>query len=94
LRTRSISLGHYAALRFVFDICGNIFLRSAFLTEITFLFAGKHKSKKLAIALGVSFSFVSLVILILGLFWYRKKRQHGAILYIGGRIALEQWFLS
>jgi hypothetical protein len=25
------------------------------------------------------------VILILGLFWYRKKRQHGAILYIGGR---------
>ncbi|KAK2412705.1 protein NSP-INTERACTING KINASE [Trifolium repens] len=44
---------------------------------------GKHKSKKLAIALGVSFSFVSFVILILGLFWYRKKRQHGAILYIG-----------
>ncbi|AES92453.1 putative protein kinase RLK-Pelle-LRR-II family [Medicago truncatula] len=44
---------------------------------------GKHKSKKLAIALGVSFSCVSLIVLFLGLFWYRKKRQHGAILYIG-----------
>ncbi|XP_058754610.1 probable LRR receptor-like serine/threonine-protein kinase At4g30520 [Vicia villosa] len=44
---------------------------------------GKHKSKKLAIALGVSFSCVFLLILCLGLFWYRKKRQHGAILYIG-----------
>ncbi|KAL5066146.1 hypothetical protein RYX36_027883 [Vicia faba] len=44
---------------------------------------GKHKSKKLAIALGVSFGCVSLLIVCLGLFWYRKKRQHGAILYIG-----------
>ncbi|GAU20938.1 hypothetical protein TSUD_200870 [Trifolium subterraneum] len=51
---------------------------------------GKHKSKKLAIALGVSFSFVSLVILFLGLFWYRKKRQHGAILYIGGSLAVHR----
>ena len=55
-----------------------------FLTRVIFSFVGKHKSKKLAIALGVSFSCVSLLVLFLGLFWYRKKRQHGAILYIGG----------
>ncbi|KAK7329887.1 hypothetical protein VNO77_24068 [Canavalia gladiata] len=43
---------------------------------------GKHKSKKLAIALGVTLSCASLILLFFGLFWYRKKRQHGAILYI------------
>ncbi|XP_027329909.1 probable LRR receptor-like serine/threonine-protein kinase At2g23950 isoform X1 [Abrus precatorius] len=44
---------------------------------------GNHKSKKLAIALGVTLSCASLILLTFGLFWYRKKRQHGAILYIG-----------
>ncbi|KAL9326047.1 hypothetical protein ACSQ67_006692 [Phaseolus vulgaris] len=43
---------------------------------------GKHKSKNLAIALGISLSCASLILLLFGLFWYRKKRQHGAILYI------------
>ncbi|KAI9117448.1 hypothetical protein K1719_011614 [Acacia pycnantha] len=43
---------------------------------------GKHKSKKIAIALGVSLSFACLILLSLGLFWYRKKRQHRALLYI------------
>ncbi|BAT76138.1 LRR receptor-like serine/threonine-protein [Vigna angularis] len=43
---------------------------------------GKHKSKKLAIALGTSLSCASVILLLVGLFWYRKKRQLGAILYI------------
>ncbi|KAL2664658.1 hypothetical protein AAZV13_02G174300 [Glycine max] len=43
---------------------------------------GKHKSKRLAIALGVSLSCASLILLLFGLLWYRKKRQHGAMLYI------------
>ncbi|XP_061347452.1 probable LRR receptor-like serine/threonine-protein kinase At4g30520 [Gastrolobium bilobum] len=43
---------------------------------------GKHNSKKLAIALGISLSCASVMVLFFGLIWYRKKRQQGAILYI------------
>ncbi|KAH1201389.1 putative LRR receptor-like serine/threonine-protein kinase [Glycine max] len=43
---------------------------------------GKHKSKRLAIAFGVSLGCASLILLLFGLLWYRKKRQHGVILYI------------
>ncbi|XP_057988027.1 probable LRR receptor-like serine/threonine-protein kinase At4g30520 isoform X4 [Hevea brasiliensis] len=43
---------------------------------------GKHKSKKLATALGVSFSFVSLLLLALVLLWVRKKQRSQTILNI------------
>ncbi|XP_028773633.1 probable LRR receptor-like serine/threonine-protein kinase At2g23950 [Neltuma alba] len=43
---------------------------------------GKHKSTTIAIALGVGLSFACLTLLTLGLFLYRKKRQHRALLYI------------
>ncbi|KAI4344338.1 hypothetical protein L6164_011575 [Bauhinia variegata] len=43
---------------------------------------GKHKSKKLGIALGVSLGCASLILLSFGLLWYRKRRQLRAILYI------------
>ncbi|KAF7838105.1 putative LRR receptor-like serine/threonine-protein kinase [Senna tora] len=58
---------------------------TAILTPVSFsltLSQGKHKSKKLAIALGVSLSFASIILLSFGLIWYRKKRQNRAILYI------------
>ncbi|CAL0330404.1 unnamed protein product [Lupinus luteus] len=45
---------------------------------------GKQKSKKLAIALGVSLSCASLMLLFFGLIWYRKKQQYQATLYISG----------
>ncbi|KAL4344353.1 hypothetical protein AHAS_Ahas11G0169900 [Arachis hypogaea] len=43
----------------------------------------KHKSRKIAVALGVSLSCASLMVLLFGIFWYRHKRQHQAILFIG-----------
>ncbi|KAK7265343.1 hypothetical protein RJT34_32962 [Clitoria ternatea] len=70
-------------------VCGTSSTESCFgsttLVPISFYQAsspGKHKSKKVAIALGVSLSCASLLLLFFGLFWYRKKRQHRAILYI------------
>ncbi|KAJ1410311.1 Serine-threonine/tyrosine-protein kinase, catalytic domain [Sesbania bispinosa] len=44
---------------------------------------GKNKSKKLAIVLGISLGCVCLVFLFFGIFWYRKKWQNQAILYLG-----------
>ncbi|KAI9125870.1 hypothetical protein K1719_003288 [Acacia pycnantha] len=57
--------------------------RSATISPVPFaltLSQGNHKSKKLAIALGVSLSFASIILLSFGILWYRKRRQ--AILYI------------
>ncbi|XP_011018089.1 PREDICTED: probable LRR receptor-like serine/threonine-protein kinase At4g30520 [Populus euphratica] len=43
---------------------------------------GKHKPKKLAIALGVSLSLVSLFLLALGILWFRGKQKGQMILHI------------
>ncbi|KAF5749479.1 LRR receptor-like serine/threonine-protein kinase [Tripterygium wilfordii] len=43
---------------------------------------GKHNSKKLAVALGVSLSIVFLVLLILGLVWHRNSPKSQTILNI------------
>ncbi|PON48448.1 Serine/threonine protein kinase [Parasponia andersonii] len=43
---------------------------------------GKHKSKKLAIALGVSLSCVFLILLSFGILWHRRKQQSQTILNI------------
>ncbi|XP_054807602.1 probable LRR receptor-like serine/threonine-protein kinase At2g23950 isoform X1 [Prosopis cineraria] len=59
--------------------------RSATLTPVPFtliLSRGNHKSEKLAIALGVSLSFASIILVSFGIFWYRKRRQSKAILYL------------
>ncbi|QHO20054.1 putative LRR receptor-like serine/threonine-protein kinase [Arachis hypogaea] len=50
---------------------------------ITEIWHRKHKSRKIAVALGVSLSCASLMVLLFGIFWYRHKRQHQAILFIG-----------
>ncbi|KAH9654240.1 putative LRR receptor-like serine/threonine-protein kinase [Citrus sinensis] len=47
---------------------------------------GKHNSKKLAIALGVSFGVASLILLAFGLIWYRKRQKNLTILNIGGSL--------
>ncbi|KAJ6731672.1 SOMATIC EMBRYOGENESIS RECEPTOR KINASE 1 [Salix purpurea] len=44
---------------------------------------GKHKPKKLAIALGISLSLVSLFLLALGILWLRGKQKGQMILNIG-----------
>ncbi|KAL4346056.1 hypothetical protein HN51_064205 [Arachis hypogaea] len=71
-------------------ICGSITTEgcsgSATLMPVSFSQTssqGKHKSRKIAVALGVSLSCASLMVLLFGLFWYRHKRQHQAILFIG-----------
>ncbi|KAH9806237.1 putative LRR receptor-like serine/threonine-protein kinase [Citrus sinensis] len=46
---------------------------------------GKHNSKKLAIALGVSFGVASLILLAFGLIWYRKRQKNLTILNIGDK---------
>lgn len=46
---------------------------------------GKHNSKKLAIALGVSFSVASLILLAFGFVWYRKRQKNRTILNIGDK---------
>ncbi|GAV74996.1 Pkinase domain-containing protein/LRRNT_2 domain-containing protein/LRR_8 domain-containing protein [Cephalotus follicularis] len=46
---------------------------------------GKHKSKRLAIALGVTVSFVSLILLTLGLLWHRKRQTNLLILSISDK---------
>ncbi|XP_021275949.1 probable LRR receptor-like serine/threonine-protein kinase At2g23950 [Herrania umbratica] len=43
---------------------------------------GEQKSKKLAIALGISLSFASLILLTLALLWHRTKRKKLTILNI------------
>nr|XP_011462643.1 PREDICTED: LOW QUALITY PROTEIN: probable LRR receptor-like serine/threonine-protein kinase At4g30520 [Fragaria vesca subsp. vesca] len=43
---------------------------------------GKHKSKTVAIALGVSFSCAFLMLLSLGIIWYREKQKSQTILNI------------
>ncbi|KAL5539009.1 hypothetical protein UlMin_043905 [Ulmus minor] len=43
---------------------------------------GKHKSKKLGIALGVSFSCVFLILLSLGFLWHKRKQRSRTILNI------------
>ncbi|KAM7267971.1 hypothetical protein ACFE04_010137 [Oxalis oulophora] len=44
--------------------------------------SGKHKSKKLAIGLGVSLSFTSFIVLVVGLLWHRKRQNKQLILNI------------
>ncbi|XP_021667210.1 probable LRR receptor-like serine/threonine-protein kinase At2g23950 isoform X2 [Hevea brasiliensis] len=78
-----------------FNVVGNPLICGSATTEGCFGFAnvgplsfsfnsppGKHKSKKLATALGVSFSFVSLLLLALVLLWVRKKQRSQTILNI------------
>lgn len=45
---------------------------------------GKHNSKKLAIALGVSLSGAFLILIVLGLLWHRKRKRSLIILNVGG----------
>ncbi|XVF88089.1 hypothetical protein PTKIN_Ptkin19aG0021700 [Pterospermum kingtungense] len=46
---------------------------------------GERKSKKLAIALGISLSFASLILLTFALLWHRKNRKKLTILNIGDK---------
>ncbi|XP_022755355.1 probable LRR receptor-like serine/threonine-protein kinase At2g23950 [Durio zibethinus] len=46
---------------------------------------GEQKSKKLAIALGISISFASLILLIFALLWHKKKRKKLTILHISDK---------
>ncbi|KAJ6330784.1 hypothetical protein OIU76_009391 [Salix suchowensis] len=46
---------------------------------------GKHKSKKLAFALGLSLSLVSLFFLALGILWHRRKQKGQILLNINDK---------
>ncbi|KAK8550130.1 hypothetical protein V6N13_118659 [Hibiscus sabdariffa] len=46
---------------------------------------GEQKSKKLAIALGISLSFASLILLSFALLWHRKKRRKLTVLNISDK---------
>ncbi|KAE8675849.1 Protein NSP-INTERACTING KINASE 1 [Hibiscus syriacus] len=46
---------------------------------------GEQKSKKLAIALGISLSFASLILLAFALLWHRKKRRKLTVLNINDK---------
>ncbi|KAK8972849.1 hypothetical protein V6N11_057358 [Hibiscus sabdariffa] len=46
---------------------------------------GERKSKKLAIALGISLSFASLILLSFALLWHRKKRRKLTVLNISDK---------
>ncbi|KAJ4845497.1 hypothetical protein Tsubulata_048838 [Turnera subulata] len=44
--------------------------------------SGEHKTKKLAIALGVGLSFIALLLLAVGFIWLRRKQRNQSILNI------------
>ncbi|CAI0427683.1 unnamed protein product [Linum tenue] len=46
---------------------------------------GKHKSKNIAIAVGVSFSFVTFLILAVGVLWYRRRHRSHTVLNINDK---------
>ncbi|CAL1415029.1 unnamed protein product [Linum trigynum] len=46
---------------------------------------GKHKSKNIAIAVGVSFSFVTFLILAVGVLWYRRRHRSHTVLNISDK---------
>ncbi|XWS27249.1 hypothetical protein CRYUN_Cryun26dG0098600 [Craigia yunnanensis] len=73
-------------------ICGSssteVCSRSANVVPLSFSLGsskGEQKSKKLAIALGISLSFASLILLTFAILWHRKKRKKLTILNISDK---------